>query len=188
MQMPHSDLTSSSYNEVQFIISACVALWNSCALILTLDLQLSLRTVKIFSAHEWKTLGNAFSWTYMLQKKIISELLPDLQVEKGFSYTFCKKLRPAGDDLPYFCSSVALTMKHGENGFMKRQYCFHFWLLKKPKQNKKKTTRSCFSYIRLWLCKALCTRCHRERSRTNAEMVVTGLLFVPTLVLVISGF
>lgn len=131
MQMPHSDLTSSSYNEVQFIISACVALWNSCALILTLDLQLSLRTVKIFSAHEWKTLGNAFSWTYMLQKKIISELLPALQVERGFSYTFCKRLRPTGDDLSSFCSSVALTMKHGENGFMKRQYCFHFWLLKK---------------------------------------------------------
>lgn len=30
MQMPHSDLTFSSYNEVQFIISACVALWNLC--------------------------------------------------------------------------------------------------------------------------------------------------------------
>jgi len=54
MQMPHSDLTSSSYNKVRFIISACVALWNSCALILTLDLLLSLRTVKILSVQKWK--------------------------------------------------------------------------------------------------------------------------------------
>lgn len=57
MQMPHSDLTFSSYNEVQFIISACVALWNLCVLILTLDLQISLRMVKIFSAQKWKTLS-----------------------------------------------------------------------------------------------------------------------------------
>lgn len=57
MQIPRSDLTSRSYNKVVwFIISACVALWNSCALILTLDLLLSLQTVKILSAQKWKTL------------------------------------------------------------------------------------------------------------------------------------
>lgn len=83
-QTPHSDLTSSSYNKVQFIISACVALWNLCALIMTLDLLLSLRTVKILSAQKWKTLLAMpfFEHIHDLKNKLRTLSLPVLQTER----------------------------------------------------------------------------------------------------------
>lgn len=80
MQMPHSDLTSSSY-KVHFIISACVALWNACALILTLDLLLNLRMVKICSARKWEILLAMSSFRCMHDLKHQLRTLPALQAE-----------------------------------------------------------------------------------------------------------
>lgn len=109
MQMPRSDLTSSSSNKVWFIISACVALWNLWELILTLDLLLSSRIVKIFSAQKWKPLlAMPFSMSTWFKEVTEKFKFTCITGREMILVSLLQKNWDPTGDLPHFCSSAAL--------------------------------------------------------------------------------
>lgn len=97
------------------------------------------------------------------RNKVRTSNLPVLQADKWCSYIFYYKLRPKGDDLSYFCSSIELSETWGKC-FYEETILFSFLMITKRWSN-------CFPCFSLQLCKAPTNQVSPGRAKMNADFL-----------------